>query len=483
VASAQETKKDNPPQEQPKIPAAFEAYPLLKHMRSHIPPTLEEAHAQLEQMLSPRELAEIDAMPSEKDTIKYHFSWGLNMRNGWGLWGDSPLAKYMRELGCANADDMSCLILSTFWRKRHGQDLHLEELRAAAKMAAAAAQKAREEHEKRVQEAKVVLPKMMMGLRFEKREVPVVRLPVKTGLSVRFLSPFRGGVFLAAYGQGRVHSGGYFDGTEWHNYPSADIRSMEPGVGFYTLGFHFNLAERKIHRIRVAEVKEVRAAVVVGDKAWFVGLTDGKAVLVGVGERDRLKVALPKKDEIPDLGMDGQSLLAVYAKTVYRLTGRKWTLVHSGEDLLPRSSLPPQRYGNMVLLRNEGHGKAGRQLWWLSLGEQSHLSVLDQDVGSVGEVMLGRTDTSSYCVTADGDLWACVGDASLLRRSPDGHYSVAILNGSVGFTDASLGPNRTDRGLSISAVTALPDGGLSGRQCGALSAQRQRTGTRVGLRS
>jgi hypothetical protein len=277
---------------------------------------------------------------------------------------------------------------------------------------------------------------------------------------VRFLSPFRGGVFLAAYGQGHVHGGGYFDGTEWHKYPSEDIRSMEPGVGFYTLGFHFNLAERKIHRIRVAEVKEVRAAVVVGDKAWFVGLTDGKAVLVGVGERDRLKVALPRKDEIPDLGMDGQSLLAVYAKTVYRLTGRQWTLIHSGEDVLPRSSLPPQRRGNMVFLRNEGHEKAGEQLWWLSMVEHSRLSVLDQEVGSVGEVMLGRTDTSSYCVTASGDLWACVGGASLLRRSPDGRYSIAILNGSVQFTEDLLDSRKTDQGLSISAVTPLPNDNL-----------------------
>jgi hypothetical protein len=457
VVSAQETKEDNPPQVQRKIPAAFGAYPLLQQMRSHIPPTLEEAHAQLERMLPRETLAEIDAMPSEFYMVKYHFSWGLTMRNGWGLWAGSPLATYMRELGCTHPDDMSGLILTTFWRKRHGQDLHLDELRAAAKIAAAAAQKAERERQKRIQEAKAALPKMMMGLRFEEREVPMVRMPVKTGLSVRFLSPFRGGVFLAAYGAGRVHGGGYVVGTEWHQYPSADIRSMEPRVGFFTMGFHFNLADRKMHRIRVAEIKEVRAAVVVGDKAWFTGITDGKPVLVGVGERDRIKVALPKKDEIPDLGMDGRSLLAVYSKTIYRLTNRKWTLIHSGEDLLPRSSLPPQRHGDMVFLRNEGHEEAGRQLWWLSMGQQSHLSALDQDVGAVGEVILRRTDSSSYCVTTNDDLWTCVGGASLLRRSQDGHYSIAILNGSVRFTENLLDSRKSNQGLSISAVTALPD--------------------------
>ncbi len=130
---AQEGKKEDQQSEQRKMPAAFENYPILKRMWSNIPPTLAEAHAELERLMSPETLAEIDAMPSEKDMIKYHFSWGLNMRNGWGLWAGSPLARHMQELGFTHPDDMSGVILATFWRKRHGQDLSLEELTAAAK--------------------------------------------------------------------------------------------------------------------------------------------------------------------------------------------------------------------------------------------------------------------------------------------------------------------------------------------------------------
>jgi hypothetical protein len=100
VVSAQEQKKDNPPQEQPKLPAALaESMAVLERWQANAPATLAEAHTALERMLSPQTLAEIDAMPSESDMIKYHFSLGLNIRNGWGLWRGSPLAKYMQELG------------------------------------------------------------------------------------------------------------------------------------------------------------------------------------------------------------------------------------------------------------------------------------------------------------------------------------------------------------------------------------------------
>lgn len=347
-----------------------------------------------------------------------------------------------------------------------------------------AAQKAREEEENRVQKAKVAIRNMMMGLHFEKRDVPTVPMPTQNGMSVRFLCPFRGGVFLTAYCQGRkqgsaaITEGVYIDPADgevrtkpqydgpvargfcWGAPPDREIHKMKPGEDFYTQGLFFDPADRKIHEIRVAEVNEAYAAVVVGNRAWFAGQTNGKAILVGIGDRDRITVSLPQEDEIPDLGMDGQSLLAVYSKTIFRLTDRKWTPVHSGDILLPRSGLPPQRHGNMVFFRDEGMHENCKRLWWLTMGEQLHLSALDHDVGVVGESGPRWEDSSSYCVTRSGDLWACVGDqyaASLLRRSKDGSYSIAIMNNSVRFTGELLGSRETDQGVSVSAVTALPD--------------------------
>jgi hypothetical protein len=169
---------------------------------------------------------------------------------------------------------------------------------------------------------------------------------------------------------------------------------------------------------------------------------------------------LPQDDEIPDLGLDGQSLLVVYSKTIYRVKDQELTLIHSGDILLPRSELPPQLHGNMVFLRDDGWAGSWKRLWWLTLGEHLQLSTLDHDVGVVGPKGPRWESCSSYCVTRNGDLWACVdrGD-SLVRRSKDGRYSVAIMNGSVRFTEdqALIDPRGTDRGLSVYSVAPLPD--------------------------
>lgn len=91
------------------------------------PKTLEEAHQQLEKLLPKEELAKIDAMKSEDDMIEYHFGLGMGLRNSWGLWGAGPLAKHMNKIGFHHPDDMSGVILRTFWCKRHEKDFRLKE--------------------------------------------------------------------------------------------------------------------------------------------------------------------------------------------------------------------------------------------------------------------------------------------------------------------------------------------------------------------
>ena len=92
-----------------------------------IPTTLDEAHRELARILPKAELAKIDAMNSEQAMIEYHFGPGMWMRNQWGLWGGSPLAKHMKKLGFTHPDDVSATILKTFWCKRHGKDFRLQE--------------------------------------------------------------------------------------------------------------------------------------------------------------------------------------------------------------------------------------------------------------------------------------------------------------------------------------------------------------------
>jgi hypothetical protein len=109
------------------VPAKQLATEQTEKAQAPPPKTLEEAHQQLEKLFPKDELAKIDAMKSESEMIEYHFGLGMGMRNSWGLWGGGPLAQHMNKLGFHHPDDMSGVILETFWCKRHNKDFRLKE--------------------------------------------------------------------------------------------------------------------------------------------------------------------------------------------------------------------------------------------------------------------------------------------------------------------------------------------------------------------
>lgn len=56
-----------------------------------------------------------------------HFGIGLWMRNNWGLWRGSRLSKYFNDMGIFHPDDMSGIILTSYYRYLTGQEIKLEE--------------------------------------------------------------------------------------------------------------------------------------------------------------------------------------------------------------------------------------------------------------------------------------------------------------------------------------------------------------------
>ncbi len=80
----------------------------------------------MEKLLRAEDLAKIRA-GTEKDMGQYHHSIGLWIRNRWGLWGGSDLATSLENLGLRHPDDMSAVILTSFWRYLHNRPLGLLE--------------------------------------------------------------------------------------------------------------------------------------------------------------------------------------------------------------------------------------------------------------------------------------------------------------------------------------------------------------------
>jgi hypothetical protein len=91
-----------------------------------IPGDLDEAFAELDRML-PAEIVEEMRTGTEDDMVVYHFGLGMWMRNNWGLWGGSKLEEHLTALGLEHPDDMSAVILESYWRKLNSKPLALED--------------------------------------------------------------------------------------------------------------------------------------------------------------------------------------------------------------------------------------------------------------------------------------------------------------------------------------------------------------------
>ena len=91
-----------------------------------IPADLDACFKELIAMLAP-ELVEKMRAGTEDDMIQHHFGLGLWMRNNWGLWGGSHLAKWFNARGIEHPDDMSGIILDSFWRYLNKKPVQLDE--------------------------------------------------------------------------------------------------------------------------------------------------------------------------------------------------------------------------------------------------------------------------------------------------------------------------------------------------------------------
>ena len=96
------------------------------HEDIYIPKDLDDCIVQLKMLFSPEVIEEMRSSP-EVDMNQYHFGLGLCMRNTWGLWIGSRLAKWFNTHGIEHPDDMSGIILTSFWRNINNKPIKLEE--------------------------------------------------------------------------------------------------------------------------------------------------------------------------------------------------------------------------------------------------------------------------------------------------------------------------------------------------------------------
>lgn len=91
----------------------------------YIPIDIEDCFKQLDQQLKTTAVNEYKSKTEKDATTLSHFGLGLWMRNNWGLWKGSRLSTYFNKLGISHPDDMSSIILKSYYRFLNKQSIDL----------------------------------------------------------------------------------------------------------------------------------------------------------------------------------------------------------------------------------------------------------------------------------------------------------------------------------------------------------------------
>jgi len=90
----------------------------------YIPKDLNDCFKELNKLLAK---GDIDKIKKGKvDAVDMHFGLGMGIRNTWGLWGDSRLAKYFKKHGIKHPDNMSGIILDSYVDHLKGKPINFD---------------------------------------------------------------------------------------------------------------------------------------------------------------------------------------------------------------------------------------------------------------------------------------------------------------------------------------------------------------------
>ena len=93
----------------------------------YIPVDLNDCLKQLNAMFADSIKTKIKTLTEDEFSGKYHFSFGMWMRNNWGLWKGSRLSNYFNSLGVYHPEDMTGIIFDSFHRQLTGHEIKLPE--------------------------------------------------------------------------------------------------------------------------------------------------------------------------------------------------------------------------------------------------------------------------------------------------------------------------------------------------------------------
>ncbi|HUB68299.1 MAG TPA: DUF6794 domain-containing protein [Candidatus Methylacidiphilales bacterium] len=180
---------------QPIHSAELAVYPLSGNKANYIPTDVADAVRVLKTSLTKEDLQEI----KEPSPSGEFFIMGTGLRNSWGLWQDSRLAKWFVAHGVNAPEDMSGVIFDALRADLKGEPFDVEKaLKETHDGEMEEVEKAKKE-KIRAMEAVEKIKTMMLGLKVANQTVPALKVPqlkVDDGTRVRYIAPFAGGFLI-----------------------------------------------------------------------------------------------------------------------------------------------------------------------------------------------------------------------------------------------------------------------------------------------
>ncbi len=410
-----------------------ETNPATGKAVDYVPADLDDAIRVLKQNLTPDQREAIKASP-----ILCHRSIGMGIRNSWGLWRDSSLARWFLEKGVQHPDSMSGIILDAFAAHAAGLPFDLDQ---AVQQAIDGAKRIREMYEKMEVQGKEISQKIqraMMNIQVEGEPEQIVRMPDRSkwsGIRVRYMAPFANGILLM--------------GKAFHD-------------GHYILKTYFlNLTKGLISHVKVPGIDLIEGCQVFGESAYISGLSQsGSQVLIRTDSLSLHSMQLPPGTGTLRLGRDGNRLLAVRPHGVYRLEGDIWEFLAEFKAAVPDALHPPLRWGNRIYIRDEGIHESDKRLWWIDIEKPDEITNFDKDSGLISPNGPRWESIFSFVTDSSGALWLAP-HYSLVRWDSEVGYRVWLINGAPTFEGELLKLTKTNDELGyifITGIDVLPDG-------------------------
>jgi hypothetical protein len=398
-------------------------------LTSHVPEDLDDAIRWLKTNL-PDDTLKFIRDGDESNMASLHFGLGLGIRNGWGLWSDSRLARWFQGIGISHPDDMSGIILDSLWRDLHGEPRRLEEQVAhyQAYWERARAVDAKEEQEDVLREERRRAARL--GWNWFASESAEAELPLRReGMDVWGLYPFDEGFLVVFKDYRRSYNPVWHDGIHFLASADAELSPVEV------------TACAKIHDVLVRDgaahwlCRQANSTA----RGWRIVTTRPDGV---IAKRD---FELPAEHAWLRLGSGLTGLLLIAPDRVYRDLRGAWVVAFvassrtreapafdsdandRADDYLPQRSATPIEHGGFLYFQIEDNGNSV-DLYRLDLSRPD--ADLEDAYDFLGYRYVGKWVFRVSDVVRDpsGDLWIANDNlGSIYRIGGDGRLGLAAI--------------------------------------------------------